>query len=262
MASKKKSDEEYLKEFAQKLKVTESIGKLYKQDVQQESYFEQYAQILLKNDPVKLFDKIEPNSVRTKKSYFMESHDGITKEGNIKGSTFKWEERECIALRNYYIKKHDKADFRILDYQMPLKNTNNDKEDGVDLIGTDGKDLYLLEYKRFISKESLLRSVLEVYTYRQLLENAKNKVCSDYNYPEGKLIPGILVMEGSEQYKSWQSHDSNSSIKKLIHELGISVFLIVPERPFSEDEEMKIKMAKEMPEFDFDLTIKDITKYE
>lgn len=70
MASKKKSDEEYLNEFAQKLKVTESIGKLYKQDVQQESYFEQYAQILLKNDPVKLFDKIEPNSVRTKKKLF------------------------------------------------------------------------------------------------------------------------------------------------------------------------------------------------
>ena len=67
MATKKKSDEEYLNEFSQKIVIAESIGKLYKKDVQQESYFDQYAQILLNNNPVKLFAQIEPNSVRTKK---------------------------------------------------------------------------------------------------------------------------------------------------------------------------------------------------
>lgn len=192
----------------------------------------------------------------------MQSHIGITGKGNVNSSTFKWEERECIALRNYYAKKVDLTDFRILDYQMPLKNTNNDKEDGVDLIGTDGKNIYLLEYKRFISKESLLRSALEIYTYKKLLENAKNKVCIDYNYPEGELLPAILIMEGSEQYKSWKLHDNNSAIKKLIQTLGISVFIIIPEKPFIEDDDMKVKLAATMPEFDFDLAIKDITEYE
>lgn len=57
-------------------------------------------------------------------------------------------------------------------------------------------------------------------------------------------------------------HDNNSAIKKLIQTLGISVFIIIPEKPFIEDDDMKVKLAATMPEFNFDLAIKDITEYE
>lgn len=50
----------------------------------------------------------------------------------------------------------------IMDYEVPLFNSGNRN---IDLISKRGEKLYLLELKKNRSMETLLRCLLEVYTY-------------------------------------------------------------------------------------------------
>ena len=62
----------------------------------------------------------------------------------------------------------------IFDYQTPLKETRNDSYGKIDLLGynTDDKCYSVIElkYRPSGSEETLLRCVLEAYTYYRLLD--------------------------------------------------------------------------------------------
>lgn len=253
----------YINELYSILKEEKSFQKLYKnQIIKHKSYFNDYSSVLLeiKGGIKQFLDQIKSNTVR-KKTYNRASdgtdHNGTTNRGILsKNTKFQWEVRETIALFNYFSNKKGQTDgIWILDYQTPMKNTNKDKEKGIDLTGTDGKDLYLLEYKRMISDESLLRSVLETYSYRRLIDKGALKFAKDFGYEEANIIPAILMMEGSHQHKTFLEQNCKSPIIKLMNELGVKAFVIKPSKEFVEDSHMKEQLAEEHPEFDFELSI-------
>ena len=69
---------------------------------------------------------------------------------------------------------------KFLDYQIPLKDSNKDKGLGkIDLISynADNNTIYLIEVK-YISSETLLRAMLESYTYFKTVDT--NKLLKDY----------------------------------------------------------------------------------
>ena len=249
------NEESYIKQFKDVLSQPDSCQKLYKSDMlNHKTYYNYYAQCLLDmpNGVLNYFERIKSNEVRDA-SYKVENHSGITKKGDVNSSPFHWEERECIAFWNYF-HNSDKT-IRILDYQVPLKNTSQDKEDAIDLVGTDGKNLLILEYKRFVTSETLLRSILEIYTYKKLLQEGERKILADYNCVDGKLIPAVVFMENSNQHYSFKEADASSPIRRLFRELGIKAFLIKPAKDFVEDDSLKQKLAMEKPELDFDMDI-------
>ena len=247
---------EYENEFLTLLNAENSFQKLYQNKiVKQTSYCNNYARILmnLPEGPKAFFDQIRSNPER-QNPYKVPSHIGVTNKGELKEKTrFQWEIRETYALFNYFQKNN--GSFKILDYQTPMRDTSNDNEKNIDLVGTDGKNLYLLEYKRMISEESLLRSVLEVYSYRRLINEGINKFASDFGYDETDVIPAIIMMEGSSQWKSYQKQSPDSPIISLMKELGVKAFVIKPEKEFVENQAMKIALAEEKPEFSFSLSI-------
>ena len=53
----------------------------------------------------------------------------------------------------------------IIDYQTPLKNKRSDVAGKIDLLSYDGSTLFILELKKPDSEESMLRCVLEGFTY-------------------------------------------------------------------------------------------------
>ena len=122
---------------------------------------------------VKLFEKI--NIIR-RESYRVESH---YKNGEIctnKTDTNRLEENEAIEL----IDNTDKLTIcnsnaslgEMLDYQIPLKGKQSDKAGKIDLISVNhaNKILYIIEMKNSISKESLLRCIMEIETYYRQLD--------------------------------------------------------------------------------------------
>ncbi len=74
----------------------------------------------------------------------------------------------------------------IIDYQTPLKNKRSDVAGKIDLLSYDGRALYILELKKLDSDESMLRCVLEGFTYMQTAN--KVKLLEDFNLPSNTIV--------------------------------------------------------------------------
>ncbi len=167
-------------------------------------------------------------------SYKTESHNGK--------STFNFDERpkgerreEKIAHAMYCQYKDKPAVFgKILDYQVPLKSKKSDKGLGkVDLLSSiDGKNseskkIYFLElkkdYKEKETKETLLRCILEAYTYSKII-NQEN-LCKDFSLPtpcqknEFVIAPLVYKRNGFENQMVF--------VMPLVKALGIHVEIFV-----------------------------------
>ena len=58
---------------------------------------------------------------------------------------------------------------RVIDYEVPLKAVRGAKHGNIDLLCSEGISLLVVEAKKPSSKESLLRAVLEAFTYSTLV---------------------------------------------------------------------------------------------
>ena len=106
----------------------------------------------------------------------------------------------------------------IIHYQTPLKDGRNS---AIDLLAYDGENLYIIEFKRSNSEETLLRCVLEAYTYSRMVdcENLRNDFCIPANTPIRKAA---LVYRDSQAYKDFKGSD----IKRLMSALGVDLFIL------------------------------------
>ena len=139
---------------------------------------------------------------------------------------------EKIAHAMYCQYKDVPAVFgKILDYQIPLKNTEHDVGLGkIDLLSVkDGskpglKIVHFLELKRDGSEETLLRCILEAYTYSKIIN--KDKLCDDFNIPLSKkefrefvITPLVYKGDGFESQLEF--------VKPLIDSLDCSIEIFV-----------------------------------
>lgn len=112
---------------------------------------------------------------------------------------------------------------KVIDFQVPIKDVRDNKAGKVDLISFSESDsaLYFLEFKKPDSKETLMRCVLEAYTYYKQVNHAK--LLSDFEFSaHSNIIPAVLIYKQSFAATSL----SNLPLQKLRNALGISIFLI------------------------------------
>ena len=185
-------------------------------------YTEIIAEWLLNN--IKLFDEIKP--ITREKNYKVKTHDGKIK--NEKSNR----EEEIIAMKLFELSQNQGKVFdiigKIIDYQTPLKNIRADKAGKIDLLAynEEEKILRILELKRPDSKETMLRCVLEAYTYLKVVD--KDKLLKDFGLPKDTKIKACaFVFYGKEQHKEMQKNKDN--LGKLIGKLGIEVIYLKEE---------------------------------
>ena len=218
---KKYSKKEILEEI-------QDMGNFYKRKVvnyrgttsdSKEYYTEVVAEWILKN--IYLFDYIKP--ITREKSYKVDSHDGIIKNEESK------REEEKIAMKLFDLSQNQRKVFdvigKIIDYQTPLKDIQTDKAGKIDLLAYNKKEkiLRILELKRPDSKETMLRCVLEAYTYSKVVDKAK--LLKDFGLAEDTVIKACpFVFYGKEQYREMQQ--DREHLKDLIEKLGIEVIYL------------------------------------
>ena len=168
-----------------------------------------------------MFDYIKP--ITREKSYKVDSHDGIIKNEESK------REEEKIAMKLFDLSQNQGKVFdiigKIIDYQTPLKNVQTDDVGKIDLLAYNEskKTLRILELKKPDSKETMLRCVLEAYTYLKILD--KTKLLKDFELPEDTVIKACpFVFYGKEQYREMQQ--DREHLKDLIEKLGIEVIYL------------------------------------
>lgn len=200
----------------------ENMDTLYQQDfinyrgmdsAEKLKYTEIIAEHLIKN--ISSFKKIQ--MVTRQSSYRVVGHDGKLD----KPVSNRVEEQ--LALNMYGNSYEHIGD--IIDYQVPMKNSQKDKSVGkVDLLSFNGKDLIMLELKRKDNKETLLRCVLEAATYWYKIN--KQKLINDYQKTNLQGVKAaILVFKDSLQYAE-ASCENNSHILTLMQLLNIDMFVI------------------------------------
>ena len=115
---------------------------------------------------------------------------------------------------------------KILDYQTPLKNKQTDRIGKIDLLAysKSQKTLHLLELKDSNSTETLLRCILEIYTYFCTVD--KQKILSDFLLPpDTKISCASVIFPNSKPYLDWISTDQIFT-KQLLKQLDIELFTL------------------------------------
>lgn len=154
--------------------------------------------------------------------YRTEGHDGI-----FDIDTPREEERIAMEMFNQsqrgFMYNHIGD---IIDYQTPLKNRRSDVAGKIDLLSYDGSTLYILELKKPDSEESMLRCVLEGFTYMQTVD--KDKLLNDFALPVDTTIKASpFVFKNGIQHQQMQ--EQRPQLFKLMQLLDSKPYYIEKE---------------------------------
>ena len=177
-----------------------------------ELYSEVVAEWCIEN--IERFDLIP--MITRESTYKIETHDGITKNENSN------REEELIAMEIF------RQGFlgvvgQVIDYQTPLKNRRSDKAGKIDILSYDGKNVRILELKEPNSDETMLRCVLEGYTYMKTVD--VNRLIKDFELSEeAKVLACPLVFKGGIQWQEMQ--EERPKLKMLMKLLNSTPFYL------------------------------------
>lgn len=197
---------------------------------------EDLATAILNNDGIsKLFAIRKITRCDKSRSYFIKEH-------NITNAQEKIDENKKITLgevlicNKMFISSAVKPyNFigNVIDYQTPIRNTSNDDGyKGIDLISYNKNEnsLILLEVKKPKSPETLLRAVLEVFTYWKIIDH--QKLLYDFSKSERgkeldvyntKIRKAVLLFEGTHAYNEYEKDLSPKTIE-LMKKLGVDFY--------------------------------------
>lgn len=182
---------------------------------------EYYTEIVAKYlcEHLDLFDQMQ---VISRKNSYKKTHDG--EYGRQDSSA------EVNIAKNMFIQSKDRnVAFekigRVIDYQTPLKDTKKDEAGKIDLLSFDGKTARVLELKNANNNETMLRCVLEGYTYLKIID--KEKCAKDFGLPANTCFKtSPLVFIGGVQEKEYKD-ESRIYLHKLMELLDITPFFLV-----------------------------------
>lgn len=162
--------------------------------------------------------------IKRRSSYYTQSH-----KGEYNPNSNRKEEITAIKIFSSNGNQYEKIG-KILDYQIPLKDKQNDHVGKIDLLAYDGNVLHVLELKvPKKSEETMLRCVLEGYTYLQTVDTAK--LIADFNSGCNLDIPtdtpvkaSPFVFENSLPYHEY--FENRPNLKELMKRLNSEPFFI------------------------------------
>ena len=128
----------------------------------------------------------------------------------------------------------------LIEYQVPLSNEDSDNAGKIDFIHLQNGVLYLNEIKAPTSQESLMKAILEIQTYYQIVDHEKllediiearkdlqkvgNPPIEVGNFPI-EIKKCITIFNGTRAYQQYKG-DENSPIKQLLKVFDIRVIVL------------------------------------
>ncbi len=170
------------------------------------------------------------HSVKRLQGYFPPTHDAESRHNTSN------REEEKIAMFYYKSFESGYQDPKdeigtILDYQTPLKEENDDSIGKVDLLSIDNdKNILFLELKKTDSKETLLRCIVESFSYTKFVDRPQftRDLKEKKNVEFDKIIPCALFFKDSQPYEDYEHVMDGScpATKELIKKLGCRLYCI------------------------------------
>ncbi len=153
--------------------------------------------------------------ITREKTYKVDGHDGIAND-----KSNRTEELIAMAMKRQGVLS---VVGTVIDYQTPLKNKRSDRAGKIDLLAYDGTTLRILELKEPESDETMLRCVLEGYTYLQTVNHTK--LLCNFGLPEQTILKACpFVFAGGKQQAEMDSE--HPWLKKLMSLLDSKPYYI------------------------------------
>ncbi|WP_293870317.1 hypothetical protein [Flavobacterium sp.] len=186
---------------------------------------EYYSEIIASEllNKINFFDNIVSIKRESKgKSYLTKSHHDGTFSINEKSNRHE----EKYAKKLFDEKNNYNSFGKIIDFQVPLKDKQNDKAGKIDLmsLNENTSTLYLIELKFGNNSETLLRAILEAYTYYKII--SKDKLKNDFGLKEIKNIkPAVMVVcSDCKSFKELEDIKNRPELLKLAKKLNMTFF--------------------------------------
>lgn len=158
--------------------------------------------------------------IKREKPYKSAARKGEFQKGSVRVEEITAMEmfnQSCLGYEYDFIGK-------IIDYQVPLKSKRGDVAGKIDLLSYDGNILRILELKKSDSVETMLRCVLEGYTYMKTVDG--NKLIKEWELLEDTLIKACpFVFKNGIQYQEMQ--EERKWLKQLMLELDSIPYYIL-----------------------------------
>lgn len=168
-------------------------GKLMDADL---PYTEYISELIIKDFSI-LKSIGKDNTIIRKTKSFNCNHTGISNDYRRQerfGHTYLNEKPFAIALFN---SNYGFPFGKILDYEIPLSENKSSKIGKIDLISKNGNDIYLIELK-MKTKETLLRAIMEIFTFAIFLNKRKEKFQKDMRIDSiENIFPTVLTFRES-----------------------------------------------------------------
>ena len=180
-------------------------------------YTEIYSELLLNYDIISRLNCIQ--MVRREQSYKPDTHSTPT----INDNTNQTEKTIAKQLLN----KHFEEFGLVIGYEVPLQDKSGDVGGDIDLFSYNNETnrAFILELKESKSPETLLRCMLEAYTYSKRVD--QSKLLQDYGLPSDCTItPAPLVFKMSQAGKEYSELTSRPHLKTLMEALDIQTFTL------------------------------------
>ena len=178
-------------------------------------YSEIIAEEILKN--LNHLEQIEPKTRQS--SYKIESHRKLAKDSRPENSN----QDEKWLAKSMYGKSYTGIG-KIIDFQVPLKDIKDDKLGEIDLLAhnKDTNEVYILELKKPQSPETLLRCILEVYTYSKIVD--QNRLLKDFNLEGNNIRKAVVIFEDSQANRDYKS-EHHPLVRGLAQKLDVGVLV-------------------------------------
>jgi len=217
-----------------------SIEELYKQNFlnfigKTSDTGEYYTEVIARELIINKIDSLLKQITPVPRVNYNVGHTGVVTTNNEVSNRVE----ERIAILLYNACKNLTITFgklgEIVDYQVPLKSTLQDKGIGkIDLVSKTKDEIWLIELKYFkhrgkdANKKTLLKAALQISTYYQLLhkQNFLNSYQELKNYNETQIKKAILIFNENERDNEYEEliNGNMPFLKNLLKKLDITIF--------------------------------------
>lgn len=190
-------------------------------------YIDYIAKLIL--DDIAILNNIGNNldDLRNSKPFNI-GHDGKSDASSrlMKYGRIRFNEKPfAVALYN---SGHNFLFGKIFDYELPLKERQSSRYGEIDLLSKIGKEIYVIELKIGSTdsgkiSETLLRAIMESFTFTKLLNIRKDKFIKDMKLPEMITFrPVILTLSNalSADHMKMLKNSQLKNLKNLIDEMN------------------------------------------
>ncbi len=142
-------------------------------------------------------------------------------KGQIKLQTGIEQLTEKRLVRAMYNLSEIPALGKVIDYEVPLKETDEADHGDIDLLCVRSETAFCVEAKKPESNESLLKAVLQAFVYTSLVGTRKTSFLSDFELPPTLgLTPAVLTFASAQSARQLKKKESFPKLWRLVATLN------------------------------------------